>query len=142
MKHPLKTLIRVRDWTVDEKSRVLANRLRDLDAFKEQARGLEREVKAEQETAKASPSEAGMAYSGYARGVLHRRARLEKAIADTEAAVCAAKDDVAQAYRDLKTVELAQESRERRDVEEAERRQTATLDEMALQGFRRRGADR
>ena len=142
MTRHIKTLIRVRDWRVDEKRRALGNLLRDLDDFKAQALGFEHEVKAEQETARASPQEAGMAYAGYARRVLHRRAELKQAISDAEAAVSAAQDDVAQAYRELKTVELVQENRERREAAEAERRQTIALDEIALRNFRQRDSER
>lgn len=142
MTDSLKTLIRMRDWRVDEKRRVAGDRLRHLDDLKIQARAFEREVTAEQDIARSSPDEAGMAYAGYARRVLDRRAELAKAIADADAAVSAAKDDLAQAYRDLKTVEIAQKNRERLEAMEAERRQTIALDEIALQGFRQRVADK
>lgn len=141
MTRDLQALIRVRDWQVEEKSRVLRDLLHDLDDLKVQARRFEREVKAEQETARVSPDEAGMAYAGYARRVLDRRAELNKAIADAEAAVSIAKDEVARVYRELKTLEIAQENRERSETVEAERRQTIALDEIALQGFRQRGTD-
>jgi len=136
----LKTLIRMRDWQVDEKSRVLGDLLRHLDDLKVQIRAFEHEVTAEQDVARSSPYEAGMAYAGYARRVLDRRVELCKAVADAEAAVSAAKDDVAQAYREFKTVQTAQENRERREAAEAERRETIALDEIALQGFRQRVA--
>lgn len=138
----LKTLIRVRDWRVDQKSRVVTGRLRHLHDLENDARALERQVTAEQAIAKSSPDEAGMAYAGYARRVLGRRAQLDKAIAEAEAAVSAARDDLAQAFRDLKTVEIAQAHRQRRDAAEAERRDTIALDEIALQGHRRRSLDR
>ncbi len=138
----LKTLVRVRDWQVDEKRRVLGDWLRLVEELKDQVRAFQREVRAEQEIARSSPDEAGMAYGGYARRVLERRAVLQKAVTDAERAVFAAKDDVAKAYRDLKTVQIAQENRERRDAAEAERRESIGLDEIALQGFRQRRADR
>ena len=135
----LTSLIRVRAWHVDEKRRVVGRSLRHLDTLKAEARGLDREVTAERQVAKSSLAEAGVAYAGYIRRVLDRRAELAKAISDAEAAVSAATDDLARAYRDLKTVELAQENRARREAVEAERRQTMALDEIALQGYRRRG---
>lgn len=137
----LKTLIRVRDGQVDEKRRVAGDLLRHLDDLKIQARAFDREVMAEQEIARSSPGEAGMAYAGYARRVLDRRTQLNRAIADAETALSAARDDVTKAYRDLKTVEIAQENRERREAAEAERRQTIAQDEIALQGFRQRIGD-
>lgn len=138
----LKTLIRVRDWQVDQNSRMVGERLRRLDDLKNQARTFEDEVSAEQEIARASPDEAGQAYAGYARRILHRRAEIEAATADAEAAVATAKEALAQAYRDLKTIEIAQHNRERRDAAEVERRETMALDEMALHGFRRSGRHR
>lgn len=141
MKADLKVLIRLRDWRVDAKRRILGRMLSDLDDLKSQARGLEREMADEQKIAGSLPDEAGRAYAGYARRVLERRAALAGAIAEAERAVVVAKDDVAQAYRDLKTVEIAQVNRERREATEAERRETIALDEIALQGFRRRAAE-
>jgi flagellar export protein FliJ len=141
MNTDLKTFIRVRDWRVDEKRRVVGRLLRDLDDLKAEARGFAQEVTAEQEIARSAPAEAGMAYAGYAQRILDRRAELDRAIANAEAAVSAAKDDLARAYRDLKTVELVQENRARREAAEAERRQTIALDEIALQGFRQRRVD-
>ncbi len=138
----LKTLIRVRDWRVDEKQRALGALLRDLEELEAKARALDHEVTSEQEIARSAPDEAGMAYAGYARRVLDHRAELAQSIVKAEAAVSAAKDDVARAYRDLKTIEIAQANRERLAAAEAERRQTIALDEIALQGFRRRASDR
>lgn len=138
----LKTLIRVRDWQVEEKQRVLGALLRDLDDLKARARALDHEVTSEQEIARSAPDEAGMAYAGYARRVLDHRADLAQSIAKAEAAASAAKNELSQAYRDLKTVEIAQENRERLAAAEAERRQNISLDEIALQGFRQRSSDR
>ena len=138
----LKTLIRVRDWQVDEKQRVVGALLRDLDDLKARARALDQEVTSEQEIARSAPDEAGMAYAGYARRVLDHRAALAQTIAKAEEAVSAAKSALSQAYRDLKTVEIAQENRERLAAAEVERRETIALDEIALQGFRQRATER
>lgn len=136
MSADLQTLIRVRDWRVDEKRRFMGDALRHLDLLKAQARDFEQEVMAEQDLARSSPDEAGMAYAAYARRVLDRRAEFKTAIAEAEMAVSTAKDEVATAYRDLKTVELAQEDRARREAAEMERRQAIALDDIALQVFR------
>lgn len=137
----LKILIRVRDWQVDEKKRALGGLLNHLDELKRQASAVEQELTTEQEIARSSPGEAGMAYAGYARRVHDRRAEIDDAIADAERAVSAAKDDVARAYRDLKTVEIAQENLERREAAETQRRETVALDEIGLRGFCRRIVD-
>jgi len=138
----LEALVRVRDWQLDRKRRELGILFRRLDDLKVKARAFEHEVTAEQEIARFSPDEAGMAYGGYARRVFDQRAEFAEAIADAEAAVSAAKDDVARAYRDLKTLEIAQENRERREAAETARSETNALDEVALQGFRQRLVDR
>ena len=138
----LKTLIRVRDWQVDEKQRAVGALLRDLDDLKARARALDHEVTSEQEIARSAPDEAGMAYAGYARRVLNHRDELAQSITKAEEAVSNAKNELSQAYRDLKTVKIAQENRERLAAAEAERRQTIVLDEIALQGFRQRSSDR
>ncbi len=134
----LQSLIRLHRWQVDEHRRRLAQLIRRAEDLHEQARLLEREIVDEQARSRTDPLEAGTAYADYARAAIDRRARTAKAIEAAEADAAAARDALGEAYRALRTLETAQADRERRRVMEEERRERTVLDEVGIQGHRRR----
>lgn len=134
----LPSLIRLHRWRVDEKRRRLAERRRRSDDLHGEAQRLEREIADEQARSRSDPLEAGIAYAGYARAAVERRTRTAAAIAAAEVDVAAARDDLGEAYRSLRTLEMAQADRERRQATEAERRERIVLDEVGLEAHRRR----
>lgn len=134
----LHNLIRVHEWQVDEKRRRLGQLIQVLDDLEERARQLEQEVINEQQVASHAPAEAGFLYGNFAEAVIERRERLAESIARAEQEVAEARDDLSESYRDLKKYELAQEARDRREAAEMERREQLVLDELGLQGYRRR----
>jgi flagellar export protein FliJ len=134
----LQSLIRLHRWQVDEHRRRLAQRIRRAEDLHEQARLLEREIVDEQARSRTDPLEAGTAYADYARAAIDRRATTAAAIEAAEADAAAARDALGEAYRALRTLETAQADRERRRVMEEERRERTVLDEVGIQGHRRR----
>ncbi|WP_207476539.1 flagellar FliJ family protein [Arenibaculum pallidiluteum] len=133
----LKTLIRLHKWKLDEKQRALA----ELEALAERLSGekqrLEDEVLAEQAAARES-AEVGYGYAAYAKVAIERRRRLEESIEQVARQIEAARDEMADAFQELKRYELAQEGRDRRERERLRRREGAMLDEVAVTGFARR----
>ena len=134
----LATLIRLHRWQVDEHRRRLGELNRRAEDLHDRARRLEREIADEQARARSDPLEAGTAYARYARAAIDRRSRIGKAIAHAEAEIAAARDDLAEAYRSLRTLELPEAERERRRALEAQRGEQIVLDEVGTQGHRRR----
>lgn len=133
----LKTLIRLHRWKLDERRRELAELQALADRLAEERRRLEEEVLAEQAAARAS-GDAAFGYGNYARGVIDRRRRLEESIAQVERQIAAATEEMAEAFQELKRHEIAQEGRDRREMEKLRRRENAMLDEVAITGFARR----
>jgi hypothetical protein len=84
------------------------------------------------------PLAAGTAYPGYARAAIDRRATTAAAIEAAEADVTATRDALGEAYRALRTLETAQAERARLRAMEEERRERTVLDEVGIQGHRRR----
>ena len=80
------------------------------------------------------------AYAGFARGVISRRETLQNSLAELEARIAAAQQDVAEAFQDLKRHEIALAAKQRRQREEADRRQQVELDEVSIEMHRRRTA--
>jgi flagellar export protein FliJ len=134
----LQSLIRLHRWQVDEHRRRLAELTRRAENLHEQARRLEREIAEEQARSRTEPLEAGTAYADYARAAIDRRAKTAKAIEAAETDAAAARDALGEAYRALRTLETAQADRERRRAMEEERREQTVLDEVGIQGHRRR----
>ena len=134
----LKGLIRLHQWVVDEKRRKLGELLKMLVELEEQARRLEAEVVEEQKAAAKAPETAGFLYGNYARHVIERRERLAKSIASMEQQTAAAREELNEAYREIKKFQVAQEVRDRRAALEAARREQIVLDEVGLIMHRRR----
>jgi len=134
----LHSLIRLNDWQVDEKRRVLAELFAAAEALEAKARKLEQDLINEQKVAAESPAEAGLLYGYYAKAVIDRREALAVAIAEAERQVIEARDLLREAYRELKKYEVAQEHRDTREASENGRREQIQLDDVGIQGFIRR----
>lgn len=135
----LKNLIRLNDWQVEEKQRALADLLNAVAALEAKRRQLEEEMVRERKAAAEAPGEIGIYYGNFAKAALTRRRALEKAIAEGEAEVAAARDRLREAYRELKKYEVAQAQRDAREAAERDHREQLFLDEIGIQAFVRKG---
>lgn len=133
----LSALIRLHRWQLDGKRRELADLERLEDQLIAEAQKLEDEVATEQEYAKESES-GGYAYAGFAQGVIERRKRIQASIDDIREQIEAKREEVADAYRELKRYEVTLAEREKRQKLETERRAQAALDEVSLIQHERR----
>jgi len=134
----LPSLIRLHRWQVDEHRRHLAELIRRAEHLHADAERLEHEIADEQARSRTDPLEAGTAYPDYARAAIDRRAKTAAAIEAAEADVTATRDALAEAYRELRTLETAQAERARLRAMEEQRRERTVLDEVGLQTHRRR----
>ena len=80
------------------------------------------------------------AYGAYAVVALEKRETLSASLAAVEERISAAQDEVMVAFRELKRLELSLEAHQRRQRADADRREQQQLDEIALEGHRRRPA--
>lgn len=136
----LKALIRLNAYRLDEKRRQGATYQAAHDTLVAGYRGIEREIIAEQQLAKADPIAATF-YGAYAQATIERRARLEEKIAAAAEAVEAAREETREQFRETKKYELAEQHLAAADWAEAERRERIELDELALVMHRRKTAD-
>lgn len=133
MSKSLKSLIRLNEWTVDERRRELAVVLNELETAEKSLSDLEIEVKKEQQSAESSPQEAGLLYGNYADGVILRREHLHQEIRDADAKVIEAREALNEAYRELKKYETAEKNRLLKEEKERDRKEQILLDELGLQ---------
>jgi flagellar export protein FliJ len=137
-KKDLHNLIRLRKWDVDEKRRALATLLRHEEAVVERQNALEAEIRAEIQFANTAPVELRGTLSGYLARSDDMRGRLAEALREVQARVAHAQEDLAEAYRRSKTLEVTQANRDKADALEDNRREEIELNEVGLNLFRRR----
>ena len=138
MARDLHTLIRLNEWTVDQRRRALGDVLASLASLETGLEQLREELIKEQTIVRSSPEEAGFFYGNYATAVIIRREDLNQGILRMEEQVAEAREKLNDAYRDLKKYEIVQKSRDTREALELVRREQETLDEIGLQGYRRK----
>jgi flagellar export protein FliJ len=131
MAKKLKTLIRLNKWTVDERRRELGVLLAREEALKADLAALEQELLNEQKTASEDPTLAGFGLGAYVQRYLHRKAQFLSLLANIAREILAAQDRLAEAYKELKTVEEVEKNRAKLELEEANRKEQQTLDEIA-----------
>ncbi len=133
----LPTLIRLSRWELDQKRRKLGELERLRVDFETQSERLEAELRGEQKSATLS-DEGRYAYPAYADAVIDRRRTLARSIAEVEASIEAAREELTTAFEKVKTYELAEERRQDRARATAQRRERLELDEIGLEMYRRR----
>ena len=138
MARSLNTLVKVRAWDVDGKRRALGVLLRRLDDLEASAIALEAGLRDEQRIAADSPGEAGFLYGAYARAVIERRETLARAVVQVEAEIAVAREELREAYRELKKFEVTRDNRLEREARERNRVEQIELDEIAIEGHRRK----
>ena len=136
MAKDLQTLIRLNEWTVDERRRELGDVLISLESLENGLRRLREELVREHQAAQSSPAEAGLYYGNYAASVIQRRDHLNAGIVQMEAKVVEARERLDEAYRELKKFEVAQENRDFELAHEASRLEQIEMDEVGLQAPR------
>jgi flagellar export protein FliJ len=129
----LQSIIRVRKWELDEKRRELVALEDERAAIVEQMDDLSIEV-AEQQNAAAL--EVGPASLGaYMNGVRYKMSAFEAALMQKDKEIEERRDEVTEAFRELKTYEIAEEQEQKRIRDAAALRDQKILDEQGMQSF-------
>ncbi len=137
----LKTLIRLQRFELDAKRRKLAD-LEDLLAdMKQRVRRLEEDMVDEGARA-ADQGTVALVYGPYIAAALARKRNLLNSQAELEGRIAEARDEVAEAFQDVKKYELAEAARVAREKAELAKKEREMLDEVGSVGFNRRSAER
>lgn len=133
----LDTLIKLHRWQLDEQRRKVA----EFESLAEKLRGelqrLDQDEVSEQQIASES-HEANYAYSGYARALIDRRNKLMKSVEETEQQISQARAELADAFAEVKRYEIAAANRLLAKHRGVERIRQQELDEVAIDGYRRK----
>ncbi len=123
------SLIRLRRFEVDEKRQKVADIEVMIQDFNQMVVDLDRQIEAEQERAGVSDVN-HYAYPTFAKAAIQRRDNLRASIEDLEAKLERARDDLAEAFEDLKKVELINERENERVRAEQAKSEQEELDRM------------
>ena len=134
----LANLIRLHKYRVDEKRRVLGELYGQLGDLEQKLKDLETQLVEEQRVANQSPENVMFAYGRFHQRAMLIRDEIIEAIAAKEKEVEAARDDVNEAFRELKVYEQAEKNRIKREEEERTRRENIEMDEIAMNLFRQK----
>ena len=125
------TLIRLKKFQVDERRRKVAQIEGMIAEFERMAGDLDREIKSEQD--RAGIHDPGhFAYPTYAKAALQRRENLQRSADDLKAQLESATAALAEAFEEMKKIELLDERDQMREREEENAREQAELDAIGL----------
>jgi flagellar FliJ protein len=135
----LKSLIRLRRHGVDEKQKIIADLYRQIEAFEQRRQHLLDQLTAERKLLDATTQVEMLAYFGrFSEAVAQDVLRINGQISKLEVRLRIAQDDMRNAFADLKRVEIVQRNREQTAKDEAQAKETMELNEMGIEGFRRK----
>lgn len=138
----LEPLIKYRKHGVDEKRRVLAQLYRELEKLEKQKQVILDQMEKETKLAEEQAGVESQAYLGkYLQGARMKVRALESSIRKMETRIAAAQEDMRTAFADMKKVEITQRNRDEREDAELKRKEDQELDEIALEGYRRKLED-
>ena len=133
------TLIRLKKFQVDEKRRKVTQIETMIAEFERMANDLEREIKVEQD--RAGIHDPGhFAYPTYAKAAIQRRENLKRSADELKGQFDDAKEALAEAFEELKKVELLDERDQMRERAAAEAQEQAEIDAVGLMRARNASA--
>jgi flagellar FliJ protein len=125
------TLIRLKKFQVDERRRKVAQIEGMIAEFERMAGDLDREIKTEQD--RAGIHDPGhFAYPTYAKAAMQRRENLQRSADDLRIQLESATGALAEAFEEMKKIELLDERDQMREREEENAREQAELDAIGL----------
>jgi flagellar FliJ protein len=133
------TLIRLKKFQVDERRRKVAQIEAMIAEFERMAADLEREIRVEQERA-GIHDPAHYAYPTYAKAAIQRRANLTRSADELKAQLDDAKNALADAFEELKKVELLDERDQARERTQENTREQSDLDAIGMMRTRNASA--
>ena len=133
----LGSLVRVHTWALNEKRQTLVG-LEELgDKLHGDLEALEAELQREQSAATGS-IEGTIAFPAFVAAALERRKRLRVSIANLNLGIEAAREEVREAYQEVKKYELARDNHDRREQDKLALNERKALDELGATLHRRK----
>jgi len=129
-------LIQLNQWKVDEQRRKVTELEILSERLSAEVTQLQDDIDREGRNSGES-LENSQAFSAFLKGAMAQRETLRGSIEDLQDQISTAKDDLADAYRELKSYEVAQAKRDSREAHKQELRDRVKMDEIGMGIFRR-----
>lgn len=136
----LDSLLRLHNWTVDERRRELGTLLAREEELIQFRKRLDMEYLHEQKVATEDPTYAGYTFAAYAQYYRQRCEQWARTLQALREEIELARDNLADAYRQLKVYEEVQEKRAENERQEEARKEQIVFDEIGETQFRQRNA--
>lgn len=133
----LDPLIRVRKHVVEQKQKFLAELYRQAEELDSQKKKMLDDMAAEQEKVKDMGVEMLSYFGPYTQAVKDRVKEIDEARAVLENRIEFAREDMREAFAELKKVEITQERREEEEQKALDKKESNDLDEVGLETYRR-----
>jgi flagellar protein FliJ len=134
----LDQLIRLQRWTLDEKRRQAGDLELLIERLIQDINKLDAQVEHEIETSRNN-IELQRALPGYRQAMKGRRERLDKSLIDLRGELEKLREQITEAFSDLKKTEQTVKNRQQRQRLNERRKDQAISDEVGLQQHRRKG---
>jgi len=134
----LNPLIRVRKHAVEQKQKFLAELYRQAEELENQKKTLLDQLTEERKALETMSVEALTYFGHYSEAVKGRVADIDDAVGKLEVRIGIAQEDMREAFAELKKIEITQERREAEAQAEIDKKEADELDEIALEGYRRK----
>lgn len=133
----LAVLIRLHKHDLDGKRRALGELYAAMATLERERRTIERLYELEKQAVNES-GDVHFTFMQYTEKVKKQRKELDNAEQALEQHIAAAKESLMETFAELKKYEMTQEERERIEEEERRFRESKNLDDIGLEGFRRK----
>ena len=135
----LESLVRLKKHQVEEKQKVLADILRQVEALEAKKEDLFARLQKEREALEDNLTLETREYYGRFEGVIRAdAARIDDELVTLETRLTIVQDEVRAAFADKKRVEIVYERRQAEEAREIRNKEERELDEIGLEGFRRK----
>ncbi|MEZ5758047.1 MAG: flagellar FliJ family protein [Emcibacteraceae bacterium] len=131
----LKGIIRLHKWQVDEKRRQITELEVMRGELLEKLNKLINELENEKEAFSRS-TVVSINFANYASSVMKRRENLEASVTEIDVSIENMKDELSEAFKELKKYEIVEQRALERKRQEEKRREQERLDEISLNMYR------
>lgn len=137
----LDPLIRIRKHALEQKQKFLADLYRQAAELEQQKKNLVDTLAEERKKVDEMGVQALGYFGHYSEAVRGRVEDIDDALKKLNNRIEVAREDMREAFTEMKKIEITQARRDAEEERLLKKKEDAMLDEVALEGFRRKGDD-
>lgn len=134
----LNPLIRVQKHSLEQKQKFLAELYRHAEEYESQKKNMLETLEQEREKLDGMGVEMLSYFGPYEKNVKSRVREIDEALLTLNTRIDLAREDIREAFAELKKIEITQEEREAQEQRGMNKKQSDELDEIGLEVFRRK----